>query len=353
MYDFNTIVNGPNIYDPLRFASVSLDNDYTGLLPIDPQHPPTGATLAKLNRYLLNDAYNEYQYGMLGAATALGLANYSGGDDSGLTAQLLGDLDLLSRDPVLWNTPPHNYSLYSEQRFLGIAFRSGTQTLILQLLATPPLSATDTVLLNRMLLEDGLAISGVLNYSSGLVAPATVAALQAFAQTPSGPNRAALEPLLVDDLNKVLDSGAYTRSALESAFPQITRSKTRAAYTLIDVPASTTLVSAKTAWNLRVTLAPVGSLPDAMANFVNGGNHPAGTWVFDPANDNYLRGGDITGDNRVSLSDYNILVANWLTTNAVADINGDGKVNIRDFNLFQSTFNGANQQGDSDVNVAP
>ncbi len=45
--------------------------------------------------------------------------------------------------------------------------------------------------------------------------------------------------------------------------------------------------------------------------------------------------GDITGDGKVGIFDFNILMANWGKTGEnVADLNGDGKVDILDFNIL-------------------
>ena len=51
-----------------------------------------------------------------------------------------------------------------------------------------------------------------------------------------------------------------------------------------------------------------------------------------------LRGGDLNNDNVVSLSDYNLLNARWLTLDAAADINGDGGVSLADFNLLNGNW---------------
>jgi hypothetical protein len=98
-----------------------------------------------------------------------------------------------------------------------------------------------------------------------------------------------------------------------------------AGYTLTDVPAGTTGISAKTAWNLR---RKVGMTLDADGQAT--GVHFAGTTK--------LLGGDINGDNFVNILDYSALKNNWFTTNSVADINGDGQVQVLDYGLLQSNF---------------
>jgi hypothetical protein len=91
-------------------------------------------------------------------------------------------------------------------------------------------------------------------------------------------------------------------------------------YTLTDVPSGTTLLSAKTAWNLRKRLPAVFDLNGQ--SVVN----------FDGVN--FLRGGDMNGDNLVQFVDYSVLSANWFTANPVADLNGDGFVQLLDYSLL-------------------
>ena len=113
-----------------------------------------------------------------------------------------------------------------------------------------------------------------------------------------------------------------------------------ATYRLVAVPAGTTEISAKTAWNLRVKL-PISGGADNTANFVNDG-----TTSFQ-STDHFLRGGDITGDNVVNLNDYNVLRINYGTTaGGPADMNGDGVVNILDYSLLRVNWQKA---GDADV----
>jgi Dockerin type I domain len=98
-----------------------------------------------------------------------------------------------------------------------------------------------------------------------------------------------------------------------------------ASYTLTDVPAATTGISAKTAWNLRQKLA-VTLDGDGQATGVN----------FTGADK--LLGGDINGDNFVNILDYSVLKNNWYTSNAVADIDGDGSVQLTDYSLLKANF---------------
>lgn len=350
--DWNEIALGASIYDPLRFQSVQppVTTDpripAAWFPPYGEGHPaPTGDDLIQFNRYLLSDAYLGYVIGALHAQTAHGLVAYTGGVDDTLTGYLLIDLDTLTQpgSAPLWVDPGHpNVGLYSEVRFLNIALRTDTANLVL---ANPPVDSTDMVKLNRMLLEDGLATSpGAFTYQSGPISPATGFALANFVAAPNPANQAIVDPLLMGDLNKLLAAGTVTRSALESAYPtQITKYKTLATYTLINVPDGTTLVSAKTAWNVRQTL-PVAVAPDGVANFVNGEN-------VAPVNDNYLKPGDVTGDNTVNLSDYSVLQQTYLsTTDLRADVNGDGAVNILDYTFIKNNFS---VKGDNGVDGKP
>jgi hypothetical protein len=91
-------------------------------------------------------------------------------------------------------------------------------------------------------------------------------------------------------------------------------------YTLTDVPGGTTLLSAKTDWNLRKRLPAVFDVNgQAVVNFTGA---------------NFLHGGDLNGDNSVQFLDYGVLGANWFTVNPVADLNGDGFVQILDYSLL-------------------
>jgi len=96
------------------------------------------------------------------------------------------------------------------------------------------------------------------------------------------------------------------------------------AVTLEDVPAGTTHVSAKTAWNLRRKVA---------ASFT-----PEGVGEADLTGTNKLLGGDLNNDNVVNTLDYSILRFNWFTNNPVADITGSGNVQMTDFLILQDNF---------------
>lgn len=359
--DFNAIVLGPSIYDPLRFQSVvppvtsdpRIDPDW--FPPYSDAKPaPTGSDLMWFNRYLLNDAYKynngtveSYIEGQLNAQTVQALLNYGGGADSTLTQLVLMDFDTLTlpASAGLWVDPSSpNVGLYSEMRFLGISLRTETANLVL---AEPAVDSTDMVKMNRMLLEDAFAVSlGNLNYSSGLVTPETGAALDAFVAVPNAANQAILDPLLVADLNAAMDAGKITRAQLETAYPtQITKAKTLVNFKLIGVPAGTTKISAKTAWNLRSTMDVAGVDPGAVVNFVNGEG---------VVTDHDLKAGDGTNDNVIGLGDYSVLVSTYGQTGAglPADFNGDSKVNIIDYNILVTSGN-YGKQGDLGVDGKP
>jgi hypothetical protein len=94
---------------------------------------------------------------------------------------------------------------------------------------------------------------------------------------------------------------------------------------LEDVPAGTTAISAKTAWNLR------SKLP---ATFTGGGVAAVSLTGTD-----MLPGGDLNGDNVVNLLDYSLLRYHWSSTiNMVADIDGSGVIFTGDYNLLKSNF---------------
>jgi hypothetical protein len=104
----------------------------------------------------------------------------------------------------------------------------------------------------------------------------------------------------------------------------LTFSGSVASYTLTDVPAGTTNLSAKAAWNLRKKLAvTLGSQGQATANFTSSAK---------------LLGGDINGSNSINILDYSILKVNYFTSNAVADIDGNGVVNLVDYSLMKSNW---------------
>jgi hypothetical protein len=94
-------------------------------------------------------------------------------------------------------------------------------------------------------------------------------------------------------------------------------------YLLIDVPAGTTNLSAKSAWSLRRKVAVSYTDDRAVVSFTGGAK---------------LLGGDINGSNSVNVLDYSILKTNWFTSNSVADINGDGIVNLTDYTIQKSNW---------------
>ena len=118
-----------------------------------------------------------------------------------------------------------------------------------------------------------------------------------------------------------------------------------APYRLVQVLATTSEVIAKTAWNLRVrqVIGFSGTL-DATADFVSDG---VAGWTANK--DYFLRGGDVTGDTTVNLSDYNalrLLYGQTGSAGAPVDLNGDGSVNILDYGLLQANWS---KTGDADA----
>jgi hypothetical protein len=93
---------------------------------------------------------------------------------------------------------------------------------------------------------------------------------------------------------------------------------------LENVPDGTANLSAKMAWNRRVRL-PVTL--DA-----NG----QGAVSFTGAS--MLRGGDFTGDNNVTVGDYNVLRSVLLSANSTADVTGDGFVTVADYNVLRANL---------------
>ncbi len=93
----------------------------------------------------------------------------------------------------------------------------------------------------------------------------------------------------------------------------------------IVVPANTTHLSAKTAWNLRRQQA-VTFLSGVATNDFTG---PAGQ----------LLGGDISQDNNlVNTADYTVLKGNWLQSTTGADLTGDGLVNTADYTILKGNW---------------
>jgi hypothetical protein len=260
------------------------------------------------------------------------------------------DLDTLTQ-PVsedLWGAD----SLYTEERFLGIPLRPATSQLVVKL-GTEGLNPGELVQLNRWLLQDGLAFNiSNRNYVSGALRPETAAALNTFLGSQTQANKAALEPLLVADLEAVRGAGTITRAQFEAAYPtQLTRATERGSYTLINVPDGVTMVAAKAAWNLRerLTLTAGGDPAQSLAYFVNGEKvRTPGPGSSDPIVNNHLRGGDINGSNRVDLGDFAILQVNYGTVFPAADIDGNGAIGVNDYTLMQSNFNAS---GDPEVSA--
>lgn len=344
--DFNTIVLGANIWDPLRFATVTppvrvngntVDQILDRIEDDNPKNDPSAQEIITLNRLLLNGAYLPYIPGALNAVTAQGMLAYAGGSDATLTQNILADLDTIAAvsSKPLWQdgVSPEEKTLYTELRFLGIPLRKATSDAVLAVISGGTPTDDQTVQLNRALLEDGFASSGALNYMAGPLSAATISKLGAFKTSPNLANRNALEPLLVADFNKVLTAGTLTRAQFETTYANlITKYTSRGSYNLIDLPTGATLVAAKTAWNLRVRLTPVAVSGDAnqfSANFVNGEK-------VEP--DKYLKAGDIDNSNSVTLSDFTILQQVYLTTDPRADLNADGRVNVADYGLLQTNI---------------
>jgi hypothetical protein len=379
LVDFNNIVLGVLIWDPLRFSSVQppirpeggeldviLDRIEAALSDDDPKTNPAPKDIQAANRLLLEGTYLGYAAdgypplyvaGGLSAETAQRMVQYTGGGDSTLVGLLLLDLDTLAQSDSqgLWAEEgwmAETLSLYTESRFLGVPLRSATSQLANKSL-TQDLTEAELVQLNRWLLEDGLAFSLTSrNYLAGALKPATTFALDTFLATPNQANQATLEPLLVADLEAVRAAGIITRPQFESAYPaMITRASTRGSYLLINVPDGVTKIAARTAWNLRVRLpwTQGGDAAQGAANFVTGSNvkNSANTVV-----NYYLEGGDIfvegASANRVDLGDFGLLQANFGTVFPAADIDGSGVVETRDYTLLRLNFN---QVGDPDVNA--
>jgi len=350
--DFNTIVlYSPNIWDPIRFAGVT-------------SVEPSGTDI-QINRQLLADAYPVYVPGMLSPQTAQALFNYPGtGDDPALAADILADFATLTVSPNMWPVPIHQYDqgLYNQTVFLGVTLSPTTETML-----QTPQTGYQLILLNQYLLQD--AYAGQIQKAP--LAPATVAAAQAFnASNPSTVQ--AFTTAITTDLNSLILSGTniyYTdnvwasfanaiasnpelvallavpsptpaqlvrmnRLLFETAYSEELTESELATFRLVQVPPAATQISAKTAWNLRVTQNVAFPSGVATLNFVSDG-----VPGWSGATDTYLRGGDINGDNVINLLDYDVLRTNYGTVNGgPADINGDGKVNIYDYSLLEVNF---------------
>jgi hypothetical protein len=102
-------------------------------------------------------------------------------------------------------------------------------------------------------------------------------------------------------------------------------------FTLTDVPADTTTLSAKTDWSLRRRVS-VSFDVDGQA-------------VADFTGEAMLLGGDLNGTNGINILDYTVLKTNWYTHNAVADIDGDGDVGALDYTIMKlNWFKGGDEE---------
>jgi hypothetical protein len=177
---------------------------------------------------------------------------------------------------------------------------------------------------------------------------------------------AAFSPIFGTELNTLIsnqsDSVRMNRLLLEAAYPGMISQSVLAPFTLIAVPEGTMQISAKTSFSLRQKVyldIPVGGyagmVPDAVVKFINNGLvKPSDTSLPYYANTiNSIPAGDISGDNKVNLTDYSLLKANFSksttsTSGITGDLNGDNKVNLSDYNLLRVNYN---RTGDSEVNV--
>src|SRR5262249_9168572 len=110
-------------------------------------------------------------------------------------------------------------------------------------------------------------------------------------------------------------------------------------YTLTDVPAGTTWLSAKTDWNLReklpVTL-DINGQASPPVNFTGADQLPGGDIAGPP----FAAGSWGPPDNVINLPDYSTLLQYWQETvsgnpaAARADINGDGNINVLDYSIL-------------------
>jgi hypothetical protein len=146
LIDFNNIVLGVLIWDPLRFSSVQppirpeggeldviLDRIEAALADDDPKTNPNPKDIQAANRLLLEGSYLGYQRdnypplyvaGGLSPEAAQRMIQYTGGGDSTLVGLLLLDFDTLAQpsSQALWleeGWTAQTLSLYTESRFLG------------------------------------------------------------------------------------------------------------------------------------------------------------------------------------------------------------------------------------------
>jgi hypothetical protein len=356
LYDFNSIVLGASIWDPVRFAGV-----------VQSCNPTQKDNTVFVNRCLLESAYLTYVAGNLNPQTAQQLSVYNPSvGNSALAANILADFATLAVTPALWppHTQPFDQGLYNQTMFLGIPLSANTVAL-LQLFP----SGNQLTLLNQSLLQD--AFAGL--YQKPPLTPSTLATAQAFDPANSS-SVLAFENAMMPDLNALINGGvsiydantfaSFTaaiaanpelmalllaqppvtgaqlvrenRLLLETAYNVALSKSVLSNFRLVQVPnpltgqATPTQISAKTQWNLRVTQPYAATL-----NFVTDG-----VPGFSAATDFYLRGGDVTGDNQVNLFDYNVLRQYWPPAffNAQADINGDGQITFSDYSLMQSNW---------------
>jgi hypothetical protein len=360
LYDFNSIVLGSNIWDPVRFGGV-----------VQSCNPTQPDNTVAVNRCLLESAYLTYVAGNLNPQTAQQLSVYNPSvGNPALAANILADFATLAVTPALWppHTQPFDQGLYNQTMFLGTPLSANTVAL-LQLFP----SGNQLTLLNQSLQQD--AFAGL--YQKPPLTPSTLATAQAFDPANSS-SVLAFENAMMPDLNALINGGvsiydtdtfaSFTaaiaanpelmalllaqppvtgaqlvrenRLLLETAYNVALSKSVLSNFRLVQVPnpatgqATPTQISAKANWNLRVTQPYATTV-----NFVNNGLHTPG-WTFIPGSDFYLRGGDVTGDNQVNLFDYNVLRQNWPPAffNAQADINGDGQITFSDYSLMQSNW---------------
>jgi len=361
LLDFTNIALGPSIYDPVRFAGITINCSLTG-------------TTVQINRCLLVSAYTTYVAGTLNALTAqqMGLYNPSVPNPA-LAANILADFATLTYTASLWPTPitmPYDQGLYNQQLFLGVTLSPLTSTLLQNGGVYPITDPLKLVLLNQSCLQD--AFAGL--YQKPPLTPATLAAATGYPATAQ-----AFVTGMTTDLNALINSGgsiystntfaSFTgaisanaelmallltptppgltpdqqirenRLLLETAYNTELSKSILANYRLVQVPTGAALVgaqvSAKTAWSLRVRQTTDLSSGSATVNFITDG-----TPGWNPATDTYLRSGDVTGDNTVNLFDYNVLRTYWPPQgyNTQADIDGNGVINGNDYSLMQGNW---------------
>jgi hypothetical protein len=374
LVDFNVIVAGPSIWDPVRFASVTLSTTTLDLLAIS---NPTADDIIALNRSLLQDAYPEYLSGDLSPTTAQMLSQYPGGTNPALVRGLLDAFETMATDSSTWPpaTPPLAQCMYNETVFLGVTLSPATLSMLTSHQASSPLTGAPLTQLNQMLLQDGFA--GL--YVRPPLQPQTVANVDAFNASDSD-SVADFNSSVTTDLNTLINSGSsiYTASRfapylpidanselgkllanpsktpaqqvrenrllLELGYSSELSKSVLAAFRLVQVRSDTVEVTAKTAWNLRerFPVSPSTTTP-VIVNFVTDG-----VPGWSDTTDHYLRGGDVNpGDNVINLADYNVLRININQTTSTGDANGDGKVDaFFDYTLMQANWA---RSGDADA----